>query len=29
VIGATLAHLSENLITWAKNNLKEDEQSAQ
>jgi hypothetical protein len=24
-IGATLAHLSENLITWAKNNLKEDE----
>jgi len=23
--GATLAHLSENLITWAKNNLKEDE----
>jgi hypothetical protein len=23
--GATLAHLSENLVTWAKNNLKEDE----
>jgi len=23
--GATLAHLSENVITWAKNNLKEDE----
>ena len=23
--GSTLAHLSENLITWAKNNLKEDE----
>ena len=23
--GATLAHLSENLITWSKNNLKEDE----
>ena len=23
--GATLTHLSENLITWAKNNLKEDE----
>jgi chaperonin GroEL len=23
--GATFAHLSENLITWAKNNLKEDE----
>ena len=23
--GATLAHLSDNLITWAKNNLKEDE----
>ena len=23
--GTTLAHLSENLITWAKNNLKEDE----
>ena len=23
--GATLAHLSENIITWAKNNLKEDE----
>jgi chaperonin GroEL len=23
--GATLAHLAENLVTWAKNNLKEDE----
>lgn len=23
--GATLAHLSENLVTWSKNNLKEDE----
>lgn len=23
--GATLTHLSENLVTWAKNNLKEDE----
>ena len=23
--GATLVHLSENLVTWAKNNLKEDE----
>jgi chaperonin GroEL len=23
--GATFAHLSENLVTWAKNNLKEDE----
>ena len=23
--GATLAHLSENVLTWAKNNLKEDE----
>jgi chaperonin GroEL len=23
--GATLAHLSENVVTWAKNNLKEDE----
>ena len=23
--GATLAHLSENLVTWAKNNLKEDQ----
>ena len=23
--GATLAHLSENMVTWAKNNLKEDE----
>ena len=24
-VGATLAHLSENVLTWAKNNLKEDE----
>ena len=23
--GATLTHLSENLLTWAKNNLQEDE----